>query len=56
MRLWGSQVDLADECKCQLHPKRELSFLRLSAMNEGELLDDDNAISLTSTDPADTEG
>ncbi len=46
MRLWGSQVDLADELE------RELSFSRLSAMNEGELLDDDDVISLTSSDPA----
>ncbi len=33
MKSWGSQVDLADELE------RELSFLRTSAENEGELLD-----------------
>ncbi len=46
MKLWGSQVDLADELQ------RELPFLRASAENEGELLDCDDAISLTSSDPA----
>ncbi len=46
MKLWGSQVDLADELE------RELSLLRASAENEGELLDCDDAISLTSSDPA----
>ncbi len=46
MSLWGSQADLADELE------RGLSFSRSSAVNEGELLDDDDAISLTSSDPA----
>ncbi len=32
--------------------ERGLSFSRSSATNEGELLDDDDAISLTSSDPA----
>ncbi len=45
MSLWGSQADLADELE------RGLSFSCSSAANEGELLDDD-AISLTSSDPA----
>ncbi len=45
MRLWGSQVDLADELE------RELCFSRLSAENKGKLLDDDDEISLTSSDP-----
>ncbi len=45
MSSWGSQADLADELE------RGLSFSRSSAANEGELLDDD-AISLTSSDPA----
>ncbi len=44
MKSWGSQVDLADELE------RELSFSRASA--ENELLDYDDAISLTSSDPA----
>ncbi len=46
MSLWGSQADLADELE------RGLSFSRSSATNEGERLDDDDAISLTSSDPA----
>ncbi len=46
MSSWGSQADPADELE------RGLSFSRLSAANEGELLDDDDAISLTSSDPA----
>ncbi len=47
MSSWGSQADLADELE------RGLSFSRSSAANEGELLDDDDdAISLTSSDPA----
>ncbi len=48
MSSWGSQVNLADELE------RGLSFLRSSATNEGERLDDDDddAISLTSSDPA----
>ncbi len=45
MSSWGSQANLADELE------RGLSFSRSSAANEGELLDDD-AISLTSSDPA----
>ncbi len=45
MSSWGSQADLADELE------RGLSFSHSSAANEGELLDDD-AISLTSSDPA----
>ncbi len=45
MSSWGSQAELADELE------RGLSFSRSSAANEGELLDDD-AISLTSSDPA----
>ncbi len=45
MSSWGSQADLADELE------RGLSFSRSSAANEGELLDDDDAISLTSSDP-----
>ncbi len=43
MSSWGSQAELADELE------RGLSFLRSSAANEGELLDDDDAISLTSS-------
>ncbi len=39
-------MDLADELE------RELSFSRESAGNEGEPLDYDDAISLTSSDPA----
>ncbi len=46
MKSWGSQVDLADELE------RELFFSRESAGNEGEPLDYDDAISLTSSDPA----
>ncbi len=46
MKSWGSQVDLADELK------RELSLSHESARNEGEPLDHDDAISLTSSDPA----
>ncbi len=46
MKQWGSQVDLADELE------RELSLSHESAGNEGELLDYDDAISLTSSDPA----
>ncbi len=48
MSLWGSKkkADPADELE------RGLSFSRSSAANEGELLDDDDAISLTSSDPA----
>ncbi len=46
MSSWGSQADLVDELE------RGLSFSRSSATNEGELLDDDDAISLTSSDPA----
>ncbi len=46
MSLWGSQADLADELE------RGLSFSRSSAANEGERMDDDDAISLTSSDPA----
>ncbi len=46
MTSWGSQVDLADELE------RELSFLHESARNEGESLDHDDAISLTSSEPA----
>ncbi len=45
MSLWGSQTDLTDELE------RGFSFLRSSAANEGELLDYDDAISLTSSDP-----
>ncbi|KAL0153483.1 hypothetical protein M9458_051212, partial [Cirrhinus mrigala] len=43
---WGSQVDLTDELK------KGLSLSRSSARDEDELLDDDDAISLTSSDPA----
>ncbi len=43
---WGSQTELADELE------RGLSLSRSSAANEGERLDDDDAISLTSSDPA----
>ncbi len=46
IKSWGSQLDLADELE------RELSFSCASAENEGELLDCDDAISLTSSDPA----
>ncbi len=45
MKSWGSQVDLADELE------RELSLLHESAKNEGEPLDYDDVISLTSSDP-----
>ncbi len=44
--MWGLQEDLADELE------RELSFTRASTENKGELLDYDDAISLTSSDPA----
>ncbi len=43
---WGSQAELADELE------KGLSLSRSSAANEGERLDDDDAISLTSFDPA----
>ncbi len=46
MSLWGLQANLADELE------RGLSFSLSSAANEGELLDDDDAIALTSSDPA----
>ncbi len=46
MSLWGSQTDLADELETGLF------FLRSVAANQGELLDYDVAISLTSSDPA----
>ncbi len=46
MSLWGSQTDLADELE------RGLFFLRSVAANQSELLDYDDAISLTSSDPA----
>ncbi len=46
MNSWGSQAELADELE------RGLSLSRSSAANEGERLDDDDAISLTSFDPA----
>ncbi len=46
IKSWGSQVDLADELE------REHSLSRESAENEGEPLDYDDAISLTSSDPA----
>ncbi len=46
MKSWGSQVDLADELE------RELSLSHESAGNEGEPLDYDDVISLTSSDPA----
>ncbi len=46
MSSWGSQADLADELE------RGLSFSCSSGANEGEWLDDDDAISLTSSDPA----
>ncbi len=46
MKSWVSQVDLADELE------RELSLSHESARNEGEPLDHDDAISLTSSDPA----
>ncbi len=42
---WGSQAELTDELD------RGLSLSRSSAANEGERLDDDDAISLTSSDP-----
>ncbi len=45
MNSWGSQAELADEIE------RGLSLSRSSAANEGERLDDDDAISLTSSDP-----
>ncbi len=46
MKSWGSQVDLADELE------RELSLSHELAGNECEPLDYDDAISLTSSDPA----
>ncbi len=46
MKSWVSQVYLADELE------RELSLSHESARNEGEPLDHDDAISLTSSDPA----
>ncbi len=46
MKSWVSQVYLVDELE------RELSLLHESARNEGEPLDHDDAISLTSSDPA----
>ncbi len=46
IKSWGSQLDLADELK------RDFPFSRASAENESELLDCDDAISLTSSDPA----
>ncbi len=46
MILWGSQAELADELEMGL------SLSHSSATNEGERLDDDDAISLTSSDPA----
>ncbi len=46
MKSWGSQMDLADELEM------ELSLSHESAGNEGEPLDYDDAISLTSSDPA----
>ncbi len=46
MKSWGSQLDLADELE------RELSLLHESANNEGEPLDYDDVISLTSSDLA----
>ncbi len=46
MKSWGSQVDLANELE------RELSLSHESANNEGEPLDYDDVISLTSSDLA----
>ncbi|KAL0173628.1 hypothetical protein M9458_029596, partial [Cirrhinus mrigala] len=46
LSLWGSQVDLADKLD------KGLSLSRSSAGDESELLDDDDVISLTSSDPA----
>ncbi len=43
---WGSQAELADELE------RGFSLSCSSAANEGERLDDDDAIPLTSSDPA----
>ncbi len=48
MKSWCSQVDLANELE------RELSLPRESAENEGEPPNYDDAISLTSSDPAAT--
>lgn len=45
MSLWGSQVDLADDLR------KGLSLSHSSVTDESELLDN-NAISLTSSDPA----
>ncbi len=44
MKLWGSQLDLADELE------RDSPFSLASAKNESELLDCDDAIFLTSSD------
>ncbi len=44
MKSWGSQLDLADELE------RDRPFSRVSAENESELLDCDDAIFLTSLD------
>ncbi|KAL0149135.1 hypothetical protein M9458_055567, partial [Cirrhinus mrigala] len=46
MSWWGSQADLAEELK------KGLSLSRSYAGGEDELLDDDDVISLTSSDPA----
>ncbi len=46
MKSWGSQVDLPDDLE------REPSLSHESAGNEGEPLNYDDAISLTSSDPA----
>ncbi len=46
MKLWGSQLDLADELE------RDRPFSRSSAENESELLDCDDTIFLTSSDSA----
>ncbi len=46
MKSWGSQLDLADELE------RDRPFSHVSAENESELLDCDDAIFLTSSDSA----
>ncbi len=46
MKSWGSQLDVADELE------RDRPFSRVSAENESELLDCDDAIFLTSSDSA----
>ncbi len=46
MKLWGSQLDMADELE------RDRPFSRALAENESELLDCDDAIFLTSSDSA----